>query len=85
MDPAALAAVIATIRSLSPDQWLDLLIEKLKVAVRGMPAAPSAAATPSAPAVIAPAMPFTQAAPQPLRFRFVSVPPAPGSTPKARR
>jgi hypothetical protein len=70
IDPAALAAIVTTIRSLSPDQWLDLIIDKLKTAVRAMPAA----AVPGAPAGIAA---FPQTAPPPLRFRLVPVPPAP--------
>jgi hypothetical protein len=74
-DPAALAAVVAALRSLTPDQWLDLLIEKLRVAVSTRPA-PVGTTLPSAPAATSPALPFAPASPQPLRFRFVSVPPA---------
>lgn len=75
-DPAALAAVVAALRSLTPDQWLDLLIEKLRVAVRTRPATTVGTTLPSAPAATSPALPLAQAAPQPLRFRFVSVTPA---------
>ncbi len=78
IEPAAMAAIVTTLRSLTPDQWLDLFIEKLKAATRAMPAVSPA---PSAlPAAVIPS-----AAPQPLRFQLVPIPPSSPRSPKARR
>jgi hypothetical protein len=79
IEPAAMAAIVATLRSLTPDQWLDLIIEKLMAATRAMPAAaPVPQASPVA-AILPPA------APQPLRFQMVSIPAASPRAPNRRR
>jgi hypothetical protein len=77
--PAAMDAIVKTLRSLTPDQWLDLIIEKLTAATRAMPAA-SPVPSLSPVAAILPA-----AAPQPLRFQMVSIPAASPRPPNRRR
>lgn len=72
VDPAAIAALVATLRSLTPDQWLDLIISKLRGAVAMGAAQQAPAATPGAntlPGRAAPAVPA-----QALRFQLVTVP-----------
>jgi hypothetical protein len=79
IEPAAMAAIVATLRSLTPDQWLDLIIEKLSAATRAMPAAPPMPPLSPVAAILPPA------APQPLRFQMVSIPAASPRTPNRRR
>lgn len=68
VDPAAIAALVTTLRSLTPDQWLDLIISKLRAAVGTndiQRTAPKAAAPPAAPGL---------AQPSPIRFQLVPIP-----------
>lgn len=65
VDPAAIAALVSTLRSLTPDQWLDLLISKLRGAVGTHDA--------QRPALKA-ATPVGLAQPSPIRFQLVPIP-----------
>ena len=65
VDPAAIAALVSTLRSLTPDQWLDLLISKLRGAVG------TSEAQRLTPKATAPAGPVQ---PSPIRFQLVPIP-----------
>lgn len=65
VDPAAIAALVSTLRSLTPDQWLDLLISKLRGAV-GTSEAQRLAPKAATPAGLA--------QPSPIRFQLVPIP-----------
>lgn len=65
VDPAAIAALVSTLRSLTPDQWLDLLISKLRGAVG------TSEAQRLTPKATAPAVPVQ---PSPIRFQLVPIP-----------
>lgn len=68
VDPAAIAALVSTLRSLTPDQWLDLIISKLRGAVAARPV--PASTNINAPPGLGP----SPTAPQALRFQLVTVP-----------
>ena len=65
VDPTAIAALVSTLRSLTPDQWLDLLISKLRGAV-GTSEAQRLAPKAATPAGLA--------QPSPIRFQLVPIP-----------
>jgi hypothetical protein len=78
LDPAIVAAVVAKFRSLTPEQWIDLAIEKLTMATRNLPPA-----FPSPPQV-AP-LSIGPSTPQPLRFHLVPIPPTRAPSAKPQR
>lgn len=75
LDPAVFAALVAKFRSLTPEQWIDLAIEKLTTATRHLPTS----------AHVPPPVTFGASAPPPLRFQLVPIPPSRAGRAKPQR